>query len=293
MYIAQDPVQADVAASLLAHFEAHPDTHWFALYDSGFDFGDANAKAMGINCYDEEPVKDLASVGPRLVRLWSPDPDVESTKSQIASWLTRCSGRPMLSFLASQASPYDIAEHWARLHMALTKDREQFLLRIADTRTLPVLAKTFTPEQWRAWTQPLTRWLFIDRTGSLAALPMPEEEVRPHAAPLVLADEQFDVFVESSEPDALIAFFDEQLSDLVPLPDEMRPSQWHGIVAASLELGREHGIDRLEDKVALVQVATMTDGAALVDERVLKMLDASVWQPGNMSEALLETGVLD
>jgi hypothetical protein len=90
----------------------------------------------------------------------------------------------------------------------------------------------------------------------------------------------------------MIAYLNESMPDMRSEAEKMRSSHWYQIVDDVLEIARQHGVDRIEDKVAMLRVARLTRGASTTDARVLEMLRNKRWQPGAMDDALLATGVL-
>jgi hypothetical protein len=293
MNFAQDPTTPQATQNLLEKIASESALHWYALYDSAFDPSPSSTPHEGVNCYSWTVMSDLERVGPRLISLHVREAPAEQIEQRLAAYIARCSSRPMLSFIASHEKPEDIAQHWSELHMVRTADRERYLLRIADTRTLPVLASVLAPEQWAAWIQPLKRWLLIDRSGALTELPWPDAAAAPATAPLALSTFQIERLTQAAEPDALIAFFEDAMPDMAPSPDEMQPSRWHASVAQALTLARQHGVERFEDKVAFLQATRLTSGACLLDKRVLGLLRSAAWTHGTLSKSLLATGVLD
>jgi len=294
MDFAQDPMSPHMANTLLAQVAQDAGHHWYLLCDSAFNNHsvDVTYRDESANCYGQEPVLDLAQGGPRLILLHQPGDTLPVAAERLAPWLSHCSGRPMLSVISSPASAHDIAQHWSSLHLVRTERGERYLLRMADTRTLPLLAHVLKPAQWAAWTQLLARWLYIDRLGDLRELPMPAAGVAPARAPLMLDDAQVGQLALHAEPDSMIAYLSESMPDMRSEAEKMRSSHWYQIVDDVLEIARQHGVDRIEDKVAMLRVARLTRGASTTDARVLEMLRSKRWQPGAMDDALLATGVL-
>lgn len=294
MDFAQDPMSPHMANTLLAQVAQEAGHHWYLLCDSAFNNHSVDViySNESANCYGREPMLDLAQGGPRLILLHQPGDKLPVAAERLVPWLSHCSGRPMLSVISSPASAEDIAQHWSSLHLVRTGSHERYLLRMADTRTLPLLAHVLKPAQWAAWTQLLARWLYIDRLGDLRELPMPAAGVAPARAPLVLDDDQVDRLALNAESDSMIAYFGESMPEMAPEAEQMRPSRWYQIVDDVLELARQHGVDRTDDKVAMLRVARLTRGASTTDARVLEMLRTKRWQSGAMDGALLATGVL-
>jgi len=291
MQFAQDTTRPEAVDQVLAAMaEAADGLRWHVLYDSAFALEE---DCPGVNCYAFDSLTDLAPVAPRIVPLPARKHSGGDLAREVGRWLARCSSRPMLGFIASPLDAEAIAENWASLHMVRTEDGDRLLLRIADTRTLPALQRTLLPAQWAALVLPLKHWLIVDRCGAVMSLGLHASGSEPAQAPLILSGPQVDHLVESAEADALIAFFEESLPDLMPSPTDLLPSLWHRRVDRVLKLAREHDVDRLEDKVALIQAAQWTDEACLRDERVLAILHSGSWRKEGMSEALLATGMLD
>ena len=134
-----------------------------------------------------------------------------------------------------------------------------YLLRMADTRRLPALARILTPAQWASWTQGIHQWHIIDRTGRLRSLPLPAPNVQAASAPLVLMDAQLDALEADAEADAYIGWLRENMDD------SLRPAGFtaHGlyrITRQALDLADEFAIEAPPDKIALIVQAWTSRG---------------------------------
>lgn len=285
MQFLQDPPRADACARVLDALAEQPDANWYVLCDSSFPM---EPIVNGVNCYATGVLDDLIPAAPVLVPLAHAE-----AQEQVARWLSQCASRPMLGFVATQLSAPELVHQWRRLHMVQTEDGERYLLRIADTRAQVQLQRTLRADQWAAWTRPLLRWLHVRRTGEMASLPLAPPEVEPATAPLRIDMQQIQSLTRGAEADALDAFFQEFLPDMRPDANAMLPSQWHGQIEAMLAMAREYGVERLDDKLSLMRAIRWTDGACLTDERLPLLLRAGGWRTRDLSELLLESGVLN
>jgi hypothetical protein len=153
IFFAQDGMAVSTVIDLLGEqVKAQPDLHWAALLDAAFDYPASEPMpygANGVNCYMLDDFKGLERAAPWLVPL----PSCDADQQQLRELLRHCRGRPMLSFVASREPTVTLKEAWAKLHWICAVDDQRMLLRMADTRILPVLPRVLTPKQWAAFTQ--------------------------------------------------------------------------------------------------------------------------------------------
>ncbi|RQO48813.1 hypothetical protein DBV14_19330 [Variovorax sp. KBW07] len=286
MYFAQDPTNLEAAKKFLTDaFATEPELHWIVLVDGAFDHGNGAAGTVyeGLNCYAAEyPLNDLAGAAPWLVELDA----LAQSHEQIEKLLAHCSGRPMLSFLASRIPVRALAKRWLPLHRVHTSDKQRLLLRFADTRTLPLLPDILLPAQWADIAAPLVHWFFVAREGAMVPLPLPDAEGDSPSA-LRLSQVQLDAMVKACEPDAALDMLAEQM------PEIFAPNVAHGklhgyIKRKTFGLIDRYGIENWTDKVSLVTAELLTNGKMHEDPKLQELLLTKAWQPGNLREALLD-----
>ncbi|MBJ2158574.1 DUF4123 domain-containing protein [Variovorax sp. IB41] len=286
MYFAQAPTLLEAAEKhLIDAFAAEPRLHWIALIDAAFDHGSNAAGTVykGLNCYAAEfPLDDLAGAAPWLIEL---DP-FEKKHRHTAQLLAHCSGRPMLSVMASRIPARTLCKLWLPLHRVHTKDKQRLLLRFADTRTLPLLPDLLTPAQWAAIAAPLAHWLYVDREGAMVAARLPDPAAPGPCDALHLSQAQLDAMVKACEPDAALDLLADQM------PEVFHPRTAHGklhgyIKDKTFGLIERHGIENWTDKVSLVAAELLTNGKIQDNPMLHELLLTRSWQPGNLREALL------
>jgi hypothetical protein len=288
VYFAQDPTDLKAAEKFLTDaFVADPELHWIALIDGAFDHGNGAAGTVykGLNCYAAEyPLNDLVGAAPWLVELDA----LEQVHKQVTKLLKHCSGRPMLSVLASRIPARALAKRWLPLHQVHTSDKQRLLLRFADTRTLPLLPDILLPAQWAAIAAPLAHWFLVSREGAMVSLPpLPEPTEGGLPTDLRLSQIQLDAMVKACEPDAALDMLAEQM------PEIFAPNVAHGklhgyIKRKTFGLIDRHGIENWTDKVSLVTAELLTNGKLHDDPKLEELLLTKAWQPGNLREALLD-----
>ena len=287
MYFAQDPTDLKAAEKFLADaFVAEPGLHWIALIDGAFDHGcDAVGTIYkGLNCYAAEyPLNDLTGAAPWLIEL---DP-FEKDHRQVAQLLAHCSGRPMLSVMASRIPAWALGKRWLPLHHAHTNDKQRLLLRIADTRTLPLLPDILEPAQWAAIAAPLAHWFYVNREGAVVAGLLPEPTTVAPPTILRLSQAQLNAMVKACEPDAALDLLADQM------PEVFAPNVSHGklhdyIKRKTFGLIDRHGIENWTDKVSLVAAELLTNGKIHGTQKLEELLLTKAWQAGNLRKALLD-----
>lgn len=255
-----------------------------ALLDTAFDFGRTAPQWLtdALPIYHRDTFERLRDVSPVLT------PFDESGNEQWARQVARLcayrSGRPMLSFVVTQASAEELREHWQSFLNVTTADDQGFLLRFADTRVLPALAEGLDPISWRAFTAPLRGWLIINRAGQPEWLALPNE-IRTNQAPqpIRLTAHELARLLQRSQPDAVIDFLAEHFADLLPI--EGRVALYER-VAAACELAIRHRVEAFPDVAALAVAACLTEGAILRDPRLTALLQQHDWSSGSLNESL-------
>jgi len=118
-----------------------------------------------------------------------------------------------VSIVDTDLSPAAFTEHLRRFIMIRTDDGRAFTLRFADCLGLPVLAATFSAEQWTSFAGPVKRWCVHGRDGALRDLPLPDRELPPCSTPLALTARQLADLAEATAPDEMLADIREMRHD--------------------------------------------------------------------------------
>ena len=269
---------------------------WYVLIDTAFDQGPGQhpfrAAARTFNCYhgQTQPLHDLATAAPCLVDCTVTQPEktgVSLNLHLLEQALHHCSTRPMLSLLSSMRTPQQLIEQWRDLHMVRHAELGDYLLRIADTRRLPALARILTPAQWASWTQGIHQWHIIDRAGRLRSLPLPAPNVQAASAPLVLMDAQLDALEADAEADAYIGWLRDNMDD------SLRPAGFtayglYRITRQAMDLADEFAIEAPPDKIALIVQAWSSRGHSNTSPTLRQLLAQKFWQTGQLGTYLAD-----
>lgn len=286
IFYAQDATDLDAVESfLLQQIQAAPSNHWTALVDGAFDYGQPKPlqRLGGSTCYTSKDLEGLQSASLQLVDLSS----VGHTK--LRRLLEHCSTRPMLSVIGSTLPLAQLIQTWLPYHWVSTDDGQRLLLRFADTRVLPVLPTILEPEQWASLAAPIRQWLYVARDGQPASCALPPQEVPPAKA-IELSITQLGQLLNSAEPDILLDFFAENLSD--SLPKGISHSELHRRAALIVNLAHAHGIEAWADVVALALAEWQTHGAFREKPALAALLQSGDWPANELGERLLEENLL-
>jgi hypothetical protein len=163
----------------------------------------------------------------------------------------------------------ELVQHLRRFIMIRTDDGRALTLRFADCLGLPVLATTFSSEQWMAFTGPIERWCIHDRDGVLRDLPLSDRHHVPASTPLVLTARQLESLAEATAPDEMIADIREMRHNRGMPGSMMEQHRW---ASAARQLWRNAGnVDKLVLRW-LTAAALDTRGAVLSQHQVPSLL---------------------
>lgn len=271
---------------------AHPQLHWAVLLDSAFDYETkANTDILGphLNCYSR--VNELDNLAPVAPCLYAMDASATGLKT-CETLLVHASGRPMLSVVASLASLDDLVKTWAPLHWVYAsdpQDKQRFVLRMADTRTLPKLPQLLSPADWQALRGPLELWFVVDRTGKLTALPAAPEGTQ--ASKRIAVDAKtLSKMVDQAMPDTLLQHMVERaFEDIDPKQPRLNVFK---LMRNAYALAVEYNINQMDDLSALAYCTLLTQGAALEHVEVLALLRDKAYVPGSLNDALAALDVV-
>lgn len=141
--------------------------------------------------------------------------------------LDRCSGWPMVSAIET---PEGLAQLSSRLAAwcIIEVDDQRFNFRFSDTRRLPAIFNSLTPQQRATFTGPMKRWSYIARDGSWEELPVSGDSDENAVDP-ILDECQFASLVDDSRVDELLALLRDRGHDVYGLP-----SRSHSLVSTAL-----------------------------------------------------------
>lgn len=111
------------------------------------------------------------------------------------------------------------------------EDGTKWQLKFFDTRTLPVLAKALTREQYGQFFCVALEWLFLDRNGELKTLSGVDGRVDDYRPPLFLSERQAATFTDAAMPDSILHVLEITDDDLT---GAFEPRERYQIVATAL-----------------------------------------------------------
>ena len=154
-------------------------------------------------------------VSPLLVELPT---STEGRHKAIAYLLKQCNGQPMFSILSSPLSFIQLVAHLSHFtQIRLPPDDQAYLLRFADTRIVPTVAHSLTPEQRRQMFSPIHFWLYLDREANWTGI-LGEGTTDIGDGPLlVLSEAQLDAFERATMPDNFITQLREEFPDFAAI----------------------------------------------------------------------------
>lgn len=284
-----DPAHHYAVPSLLEALRRGPEYDWFALLDTAFDHGADHEEEKSafpippeaVNCYAGIPIlEEIAFVAPVLIPL-----PPRSAAEQIANLVAHCSGRPMLSFLATERgfTAEMLAEQWKSLHWVYPEDGGRFLLRFADCRSLGILPEFMEAVQWQAFHDHIHEWYNVTRTGYPDELSLKKTGKRlPHR--IDLTEKQFARMVAFNEIDNAFAEMSSQQPCIIP--EEMSGSRFFLITSRTLHEATNAGSNHWGDKMILTALAVLSDGEILEDPEVEAWIQAKGWEEGQIAAAI-------
>lgn len=261
---------------------------WLALVDMAFDNGCKDLRGFSERCpvYHQGKYAAFKSISPNLIRLAVEDEAL--LRQQVSSLLRHASGRPMLTFMRSQLAPTELRKSWQDVLEIETADGEPFLLRFADTRTLPAIASALHTQAWPRLCENIKQWFFIDREGQLQSLPIVEkqqEEVGPETSPspVRIDDKTLAELLRQGQTDALVNTLNEHFPDLLPKTGGALAYRWLNEVS---ELADRNGLESFPDRISLAVAVCSTEGQLLQNEDFAAWLCQNSWAKSGFADAL-------
>ncbi len=180
--------------------------HYYALLDHSFIpdkslTSQLNGLLHWRSLYEE--AGGDADISPLLCRMESKNSD--QWRKQISTLLEICNGQPMLSLWHSSLDFESIYQHFVSYtDVKLLPEKLVYLLRYADTRTLPSLLSALNEKQHSQFMGPFEQLRYFDRAGNIIAVSnSPTDQINREA--LALDADQFSQMWNDSIPDQIIS----------------------------------------------------------------------------------------
>jgi len=177
--------------------------------------------------------EETKDVSPFLVRF-------ETSNQSLRRVLSRCSGKPMVSAIATHESVEQLGARLAAWCI-VEADGQRFNFRFPDTRRLPAIFEALTQQQRLVLAGSAFSWTFVGRDGHWQHLPIEAapDTVEP-TEQATLNEHQFGKLVADSEADEVWV----QLLDR-GIESDLLPSQRHVLIAEALRIADKSGLDML------------------------------------------------
>jgi hypothetical protein len=264
-----------------------PASHWIALVDKAFDHQSSALRWHGetTSLYQTGRLANLEHASPTLYAL--PTSDTHTLHQELLRLVRHASGRPMLSFLKSSLTAQQLASKFQGVLELQTTDGQVFALRLADTRSLPAVAESFSAENWSRVTQGIDRWVIVNRAADPEDLALPQtEDVSEHSVDLiVLLDDELDQLVALNQPDALAQALFDNFPDLMPKKEH---AAFYQTMAQVCDMGAKHQIEAFPDLMSLAVATVSTEGQILQNPKLGPWLDAKAWAQGQFASELVQ-----
>lgn len=261
--------------------------YWHALIDRAFDYNKRQWQGFHGNespLYSQGRLAALNDASPCLLRL--ADLAENELKKRIGSMLFHCRGRPMLSFIQTHRTTEQLSEDWQAFLEVETSDEQRYLLRFADTRVLPEIARC-TPRLWSALTANIGAWWMINRAGELESLPLKKTTAAATQETALnhLEDPEFSCLLESGLPDALADRLNEHFPELL---SERSGFANYQLLLATCALAKRHGLESFPEQMALSAAILFSNGKLLTQPEFTVWLEKKSWGTNALEDALGE-----
>lgn len=153
-----------------------------------------------------------------------------------------------LSLLQSDSSCAHLAESLRLRAAAELTDRLAVVFRFFDTRTMPLLPRLLTPEQYAAFLACARTWHYVGRDGDVQPLPPAAEHAGAvYESPLVFTAEQERMLIEDGVPDAVIdCLLDQRHPALQGLNPWQQYDRVSGLIDTACRCGLTDVLDSLQ-----------------------------------------------
>jgi len=188
--------------------------------------------------YEGTRLQEFGTAAPQLLVL--PD-DLPEQDDYLQKATDACSGKPMLSFMASCLSADSLQNHLAPYLVARTADGIEWPIRWGDTRGLPGLIDALDVKLRTHLLSPLYAWWSIDRRGRFVARAGTADPTPPPAGfdALPISDAIFARLVDQGEADAILASIHDIQPDVLK---QRAPAECHALVGKHMLIADQHGI---------------------------------------------------
>ncbi|MEC5163994.1 MULTISPECIES: hypothetical protein [unclassified Janthinobacterium] len=157
----------------------------------------------------------------------------------------------------SNVAKLALCDDWKHVHWITAFDEQRTLLRMADTRILPVLPRVLSAEQWIAFGSSIEYWSYINREGGMEICPLSSGDFIADTK-IHLSQRKLDEMLLAAEADAIIGLLAEAMSDIVPAG--LKKSEFYKIMNDSCNLARTYNVKEYSDSVSLAVAACLTVG---------------------------------
>lgn len=249
MYFAVNPTSPTLPAKIAQEIESlqaqHKDApfHVMALVDGAFDeqFFKSYPRSRWPrhSLYANTSLQSLGAAAPQLTTFIG-QPGV------LTKWLvnlfSECSGKPMLSIIASAIDAESMQQHLLPYLICRTEDTVEWPVRWGDTRIVPGLMGALADAQREHFLSPIYCLWTANREGEElnwrgagTLTPLPAEFDK-----LPMDDAAFAALVDLSEPDSILSSIYDSQPDVLRIYD---PLQAYGVVSRHLKIASSHRIE--------------------------------------------------
>lgn len=292
MYFAVDQIAPNFTDELLHAFELakrhNGKLSLYALIDTSFEYANPRAgrpiwKGQEASLYQGSGLDALLNASPCLFKLAD---DENLARVQMRRLLDHCSGKPMLSFIASEFDSSALVQTFKDFLEVKSVDKQQFVLRFADARILAGLDSILQGNNTYGWRRGIAHWWLPNRQGRLSQLPdhaCNEDDNARTITGLALSQDAFNQLVDDGETDAVLdAIFDQNPAVL----EEALPSENYFLVQRLLAQTARFEIKNFPDVVMFCTTALFTSEYFYSHPRFKEVLGLKAWPAGELGTAL-------
>lgn len=294
MYFAVDELAPAFLADLLEAFRlaklSNANLSLYALIDASFEYvrpstGRKAWKDTAVSLYEGTALDALSKESPHLFG-FSDEP--AAARVQMHGILARASGMPMISFIASELDLDALAQTFKAFLEINTADEQNFLLRFADTRVLPVLDSVLREECGDQWRRGVAYWWLSGRDGTMETMPAHhwsgDQEDRADNT-FVLSQDSFNRVVSEGDADAILDVISDQNPEVL---SQAKPSENYYAIRRLVPKMAELGVGNFSDAVVFCTTALLTSENFYLHRDFNALLAAKRWAPGKLGEAFFE-----
>jgi len=215
------------------------------------------------------PEASLIEIAPLLIAVNGLE---ESQRRRLFEWAqTMGYSSPTVSWFETKADIEAMAAHLRLFHTVGLSEGQTMLMRWYDTRILPVWFACLTLPQAEAFAAGIFNWRYVDRAGSVAALPVGNQPTPFPAKPdfgqqlITLTDQQYGLLVDAADLDVLLG----HLRRIIP--DELKRVPQHKLTLFVSRYQQEAisaGLDDIDRQTQYVLLALYTSGKGLAHPKL-------------------------